>query len=673
MHRLALLPLLIAGNLQAATWTWTPKVSEGDATPFSAVANWSGGTVPGAADVARFTEQASNQPALRRVRIDALRGAQVGGIRIDNERNPININDSLSYQILGGPLTLGAQGIAGRTSALTLSDSVLLSADQTWNTILSADGAVHLQGHRLTFTGGRVARIRADGGSVRVFEGDSLELHATDDLTLFQVAGTLRAGSTDVLAQARVTGILGGGFIGFTGGPSLVRIGHFDAMRLAIGRTGHTVEVGGLDISGTMDVVGNLSGDGALRKVGRSNVQTTGDTRLGGGLEVLRGQFFQNGGSFAGDIRLQQSGSLRADQAMLNMQGHRFLLDSGRVVQVNGGQVSGGELSGAGQLRVGKAETETRVDGLLTRSGSTLRFMAGSNTLSDARLSGKLVVEAQAAVSTQNLDLRANAEVEVLGQLSVRDFESPAALNLKGDGRLQVLGGDVVLNAGSRTWLGSATAPGGSIDLSGNRLQLYGALLVNNGRIEGGTTHVHYGSLAKGAGYYEAIEVHDGGRLIAGNSPGVLQVGSAVWGEGGRFDFQLADALAGAGTGHGLLAVEGVLSIQSPHQGAGRFLISLQTLDAHDHAGLAANFDASRAYRWTFAQAARITGFDAQAFVIDRSSFLNGAPGHFSVTSDGQALSLVYAPVPEPGAALLMALGLAGLSLRARRLDGSAG
>ena len=671
MRRFTLTPLLLAlalaGPSVAATHTWVPKTTLGAATPWDVAGNWSTGQVPDSAnDMVRFTRM-NNDPAVYfSVLLQRPAGYAVQGLFFEDSGAVPGPGSSLSYEIKGSPLTLGAGGIAGRANSLTLSGPVRLSADQNWGNISAANGNLDLAGHKLTTAGGVFGTITSGGGEFSVAAGATASVLALTDTTFISTAGTVRASRGDALALARVGGLQGSGSIGLATG-ELNRVGHFNNVAFGSVTATTTLEVGGLNNPGTMLVRGDLRGEGTLVKMCRALLKLTDDSTMGQVI-VEAGQLLQEGGSFSSDVFVRGGGSLRSSNARLDLAGHRIEIAAPATMLVQGGSASGGELlRSAGELRVGLASRYTSWSGLVTRSGSTLVFAGGDNTFSNARISGVMRVDAIASVETDNLDLRPGAVLNLYGNLAARHLESPAAITLGTTGLLDVVEGDLILAAGSRTTLGSKAAPGGLIDLRGNDLHLYSGLLVNNGSILNGTTFVHYGSLAKGAGTYADLRVEDGGRMIAGNSPGTLHAGALSWGEGGGFEFQLADALAGGGIGHGLVQVDGTLRLTAPTEGAGRFVLHLQTLDAQDQPGLATRFDAGQAYRWTFAEAAAIDDFDARRFVIDRSGFLNAAPGSFTVQMDGQRLDLVYAPVPEPGPAALLAAGLTVLSLQRRR------
>jgi hypothetical protein len=108
-------------------------------------------------------------------------------------------------------------------------------------------------------------------------------------------------------------------------------------------------------------------------------------------------------------------------------------------------------------------------------------------------------------------------------------YESAGTITVNAGGTLLNSGASLVLGGGSRTYIGSVASPGGEINVTDQNMELYGALLVNNGTVSG-TVNVNYGSLAKGTGAFGVVNVFDGGVFAPGNSPGIARA-SAV-----RFD-----------------------------------------------------------------------------------------------------------------------------------------
>jgi hypothetical protein len=112
-------------------------------------------------------------------------------------------------------------------------------------------------------------------------------------------------------------------------------------------------------------------------------------------------------------------------------------------------------------------------------------------------------------------------------QVSVSDFQSYGVVTLNPGSaamptRLTATGGSAIyLNGGSRTNIGSAANPNPQLTVVNSVIELNGALLENNGTING-TVNVNYGSLAKGAGVYGIVNVGVGGVYSPGNSPGIV-------------------------------------------------------------------------------------------------------------------------------------------------------
>jgi autotransporter-associated beta strand protein len=185
--------------------------------------------------------------------------------------------------------------------------------------------------------------------------------------------------------------------------------------------------------------------------------------------------------------------------------------------------------------------------------------------------------------------------------------------------------------------------------------------VVNDGVVSGGgvigSSLVTVGGSATlgGNGSVGGLVVAAGGRLAPGMSPGTLSVtGSATFGAGGNYDWQLFDATGAAGTGWDLLSVGGVLDIAATS--ANPFGINLWTLSGTgpDANGAAANFNSAQNYSWTIASSTSgITGFSADKFVV-RTSATNGTGGFanafgggtFSVAQSGNNLNLVFTTGP---------------------------
>jgi hypothetical protein len=133
-------------------------------------------------------------------------------------------------------------------------------------------------------------------------------------------------------------------------------------------------------------------------------------------------------------------------------------------------------------------------------------------------------------------------------------------LSVVNAGSLTNVGGSLVAGGGSRTTVDSLSA----IDLQAGTMELNGALLVNNGSING-TVNVNYGSLAKGTGTYGVVNVNEGGVYAPGSSPGISTAAEVEFANGAFSSAapRLVLELAGTtpGTEYDQLHVTGGLSL----------------------------------------------------------------------------------------------------------------
>ena len=277
----------------------------------------------------------------------------------------------------------------------------------------------------------------------------------------------------------------------------------------------------------------------------------------------------------------------------------------------------------------------------------------------------------------------------------------------------------LAFGGGSRTFIGTpATANFGTpptptfvagIDLEGKNLVIAGGLFVNNGFVSdygsgpSGSIIVDYGALYKGAGFTGVnIITQNGGKVQAGNSPGVASFGRFVFGPGGvnNYVFAIDDATGTAGPSPDVLGhVSGWGLLSALKQPFGttissgdfnwtatpsdRLTVAIDTLVnpttvGTDVAGPMADFDPNQPYSWPAARWAGTyfgpTGaamLDADT-AFDTSGFMNPFLGSFGWSFDAvaQTLSLTYTPtpVPEPGTLALASIAFVCGSAFWRRL-----
>jgi len=169
------------------------------------------------------------------------------------------------------------------------------------------------------------------------------------------------------------------------------------------------------------------------------------------------------------------------------------------------------------------------------------------------------------------------------------------------------------------------------------------------------------------------LNLNDGSTLAPGNSIGAIGAGDTTFGPGALIELQISD-FAGtpgdASVGWDLLSVSGTLTLTATADNPVQF--DLLSLTAAQTPGPAENFDAMQSYSLTFvATTGGISGFDADAFVLDAGSLQNDlGGGTFWISQSGNDLQVNFTPIPEPSTlamAAMAAMGLLGLACYGRR------
>lgn len=555
----------------------------------------------------------------------------------------VQVSDAGSLQLAGSLMVGGGDGTAANGS-LTV----------------TGGGTVQAQGVSIGYYSGSVGAVTVDGTGSRLTNtlgGMTLGTGGGQAASLLVSNGGLVSTSSTVLGSAGSTITVNGGTL-VTG--------------LLSGRIGTIVLDDGdpalapaalilNGTSGSSSFGGSISGGGSVVKTGGATQVLSGTNSFTGSVLVTGGVLEMTNGA-ASLYHASGSGTLQLDYGTLGWSGVQA--DAGGKVVYNTTTLSGGTLLGDGTHDVSRV---TRYVGTSVGSGATLA-LASNTRLIGVVSAGTLNVAAGRSLSWSG-GRNAGGRFNVDGTANVAGWTSSGVLQVGTVGVLNVASSDLVLLGGSRTAVGSKAAPGGRINLgAGHTVELNGALLVNNGTINA-TTNVHYGSLAKGAGMYGAVNVFEGGVFEAGNSPGTVHTGATTWNDGGSYLVAMDQASGVAGVNSGLWNIDGTLAITAAADG-GHFTIGVASLNQADQAITLADFNAHHDYSWLIASASGgISGYAPGLFSVDSSGFLNPLDGgHFSVAQSGNNLLLNFtAAVPEPASAAMLGLGVLVLAWARRR------
>ncbi len=142
-----------------------------------------------------------------------------------------------------------------------------------------------------------------------------------------------------------------------------------------------------------------------------------------------------------------------------------------------------------------------------------------------------------------------------------------------------------------------------------------------------------------------SVRVEAGSILAPGSSSGKLTTGNQTWSGGGSYVWEInnGSGAAGADPGWDLLSIEGGLDLGAAP--GNKFTIKVVSLLTNSP-GPAENFDPSTNSSWPIASAsAGVSNFNAAAFSIDASAFINATGGVFSVAlQNGTNLVISYEP-----------------------------
>src|SRR4051812_39955183 len=323
--------------------------------------------------------------------------------------------------------------------------------------------------------------------------------------------------------------------------------------------TGSLVSSAGI---GSIDLV-DPAGGVALTINGASGTQTYGGAITGTGSLVKSGgstQILNGNLTYLGPTTVN-GGTLQLSQSDL---GNRsFRANPGGTIVYNTPLITGGFLRGSGFhdfSQVQQIQGTTFGTDTLTNQTTPLKLL-------NATISGAF--NSVANLTADGVVVSSAGTLNVLGAVTSQSLESNGILRINPTRTLSNTG-TLVLGGGSRTFIGDSQQTGGQLSVTGGNIELNGALLVNNGTITG-TTNVNFGSIAKGAGVYGAVNVTDGGKFSPGNPPGSVTTASTTWNSGGQYLVEIADAFGNPGEGWDRWNIDGILNVS----GEGRFTVAL--------------------------------------------------------------------------------------------------
>jgi len=295
------------------------------------------------------------------------------------------------------------------------------------------------------------------------------------------------------------------------------------------------------------------------------------------------------------------------------------------------------DLSSGGTHRLNRWGLETTTaalpTGTLTFNGEAVQAVSGPVQLDNA------VNAAGDASFTGSHPLEFRGPVTLTGTrtLSVENTTvfSGAIAEVGGSAGLVKEGAGMLILTGNNTYTGTTRVRGG--------------VLTVNGSIGSSPVIVSAGGIVAGVGTIGPLTLESGAGVSPGASPGMLAVGGdALWEGGGRYLWEINDALAGAGTGWDGIQIAGKLTLSAT---AGQpFQISLISLMLAQAPGPVHNFDPAQPYHWPLLTTlGGLSGFSAEAIYLDLANFANVLEGGtFSIRQNGDGLDLIYTPVPEP-------------------------
>jgi autotransporter-associated beta strand protein len=495
------------------------------------------------------------------------------------------------------------------------------------------------------------------GGTLKVANNSALGTSAAG--TVVNSGATLDLNAGVNIASEALT--LSGNLLGRTNGGDSEYGGAITlgaAASISTGGSGNFTVSGNVDgagnqltldsLSATISVTGNITGTStSLVKQGDAEAILSGTNNFSGGTTVDGGtlQLTVDGRIGNGGLTVNNGGTFSIANDDFN--------SLGGAITVNEGGTLSTDSTGNNAHNIGAI---TLNGGTLTSSGNTWFqgnwIFNGDVTVGGSALStiSGLAVGSQPSGGTFNVDDSvAGASTDLLVSADI----TLGSLTKTGAGTMEL--------TGTGSYTGDTTVSAGTLSLASTYTHTgTGDFIVNGGTLE----------VADGVDISSsAMTISLGGVISPGNSPGTAITGAQTWEDGGTYLWEINDMAGGKGVDSGWdwLDIQGTLDINAT------FDILITSLDLSNNSGLADGFDyTGLSYldpyaSFTIATATGgVTGFDASAFNLNDSAFLNSKVG-WSISLDEINNDIVLNAffVPEPSSTAL--LGLGGLALMLRR------
>lgn len=328
---------------------------------------------------------------------------------------------------------------------------------------------------------------------------------------------------------------------------------------------------------------------------------------------------------------------------------------------------------------------------------SGVAYHSGNINAGLSALNGSLLESKQFSLLVADTQQGAGAKLDSWGVKVTGTAASSGLLNLgaggsvRATGTTQSVGATVVSSSSGSGAVGLLALANQTLNLSGglsgsgefnktgtgtvkvgDSAGFTGTLNVNEGKVvvdgalaSGSTTVVGSGGLLGGSGTLGALTLSGGATLTPGNSPGLLTIGSAVWGAGSTYEWQIGSVTGQAGIDWDLFRVTGLLDM------SGLSSTTKMNLTLLADGGGAMNLSAG--YEWTFAQAGSFAGLSNLTVGTDISSLFHLTAVGLDVGSDPANIKVLVGAtangvtnlnlmaVPEPSSGTLFVFGMVAL------------